>query len=178
MEKREAKKKIITYLDDHRMAYELINENGIVFPENRDSIYLSCELPMLFSGKIETIIRLEETSLYAQSYFANPVIKTDEEKLKAALMLSFMNHNLWWDSNDLINHVYGMVEDEGDVYNRLRIRYVLLEHFFQECMNHIFSYSVQQIAEIGQAFLNGISGIYSYKEFQDYLKENVMGKRR
>lgn len=49
---------------------------------------------------------------------------------------------------DLYNHVYILDEDNGDIFNGCHIRYELLEMYFQESMNHILNFSVQQIADV------------------------------
>lgn len=178
MTKQEAKAKIKKYLDDEHIEYRVLNETeGIVPLERIDTIYLSCTIEDVIGHRIETSIRFREDALYCQSHYSQPVADKEEKKLKAAIMCNWMNHNLNWDCNTLFQHAYILDEDEGDVYNGFPIRYDILDDMFGEAMNHILNYSVQQIADVCIPLIFCLSGKYSYQEFKDYLKSNIMRVR-
>ena len=148
-----------------------LNENkAIVAINDINSIYLSAWIPDVISGCIETTLQFQDEGLTVQSYYGKSIVKTEEEALRAAQIIIWMNHNLNWDCNTLYEHTYGFVEEDGDLYNYCRIRYELLDDYFDESMNHILNYSVQQLSFVCYPVVAYISGKISYEEAKIMIK--------
>lgn len=177
MTKTEAKNKFTDYLTAEHIPYRLLNDEGRVIPlEEIDTIYLSCNTEDVIGGCVETSVRFMEEHCYCQSYFCKPVADTEEKAIKAARMCNYMNLLLSWDCNCLFEHNYFCNEEDGDLFNGCLIRYELLDAYFQDAMNHILNYSVQQIVDVCIPVIFHLTGKYSYEDFKDYLKSHIIGK--
>ena len=88
-----------------------------------------------------------EDHCYCQSYYYQPIAETEEKAIKAARMCNYMNFHLQWDYNSFFEHIYIFHEEEANLLNCCLIRYELLDEFFDDAINHILNYSVQQIAD-------------------------------
>lgn len=177
MTKHEIKSKFIDYLKAKHIPYNLYNEMGrVISLEDIDTVYLSCTMQAVIGGRIETSVRFMEEYCYCQSYYCQPVAKTEEKSIKAARICNFMNLHLHWDCNTLFEHNYFFNEEEGDLFNGCLIRYELLDAYFQEAMNHILNFSVQQMADVCIPVIFYLEGKYTYNEFKDYLQTNIIEK--
>lgn len=130
--------------------------------DSLDTIYLCASIPEVIGGHIETCIRFREAHLYCQSYYCQPVVHNEEEAIRAARLINYLNRHLKYDCDKLYNHVYILDEDNGDIFNGCHIRYELLEMYFQESMNHILNFSVQQIADVCVPLIFYICGEWVY----------------
>lgn len=176
MTKHETKSQFIDYLKAEHIPYNLLNEGRRVIPlEDIDTVYLSCNIPAVIGGRIETSVRFMEEYCYCQSYYCQPIAKTEEKSIKAARICNYMNLHLHWDCNTLFEHNYFFNEEDGDLFNGCLIRYELLDAYFQEAMDHILNFSVQQIADVCIPVIFYLAGKYTYKEFKDYLQTNIIG---
>lgn len=177
MTKHETKSQFIDYLKAEQIPYNLLNEGRRVIPlEDIDTVYLSCNISAVIGGRIETSVRFMEEYCYCQSYYCQPIAKTEEKSIKAARICNYMNLHLHWDCNTLFEHNYFFNEEDGDLFNGCLIRYELLDAYFQEAMDHILNFSVQQIADVCIPVFFYLAGKYTYKEFKDYLRTNIIGK--
>lgn len=177
MTKNEAKKRFIEYLTTEHISYNMLNETGKVAPlEDIDTIYLSCNIEDVIGGRIETSVRFMEEHCYCQSYFCQPVAVTEEKTIKAARMVNYMNLHLVWDCNTMFEHNYFYNEEDGDIFNGCLIRYGLLDTYFYEAMDHILNFSVQQIADVCIPVIFYLEGKFTYEDFKDYLRTNIIGK--
>ncbi|HCQ6314240.1 TPA: hypothetical protein OL501_002093 [Clostridioides difficile] len=84
-----------------------------------------------------------------------------------------MNLHLPWNCNTLFEHSYILDEDNGDVFNGFLLRYELVDKFFDEAMNHILNYGVQQIADVCIPLITYTAGKISFEEFKKLLKNDV-----
>lgn len=96
--------------------------------------------------------------MYCQSYYCKPVVHNEEEAIRAARIVNYLNMHLAYDCNSLYEHSFIFDEDEGDIFNGCLIRYELLKEHFYESMNHILNFSVQQIADVCKAVVLYIHG--------------------
>ncbi len=177
MTKNEAKKRFIEYLKTEQISYKLLNETGKLAPlEDVDTIYLSCIIVDVIGGRIETSVKFMEAHCYCQSYYCQPVTDTEEKAIKAARMVNYMNLHLAWDCNTLFEHNYFYNEEDGDIFNGCLIRYELLDTYFYEAMDHILNFSVQQIADVCIPVIFYLEGKFTYEDFKDYLRTNIIGK--
>ncbi len=177
MTKQEAKSKIIKYFDNENIEYRMLNDTGgIQSLERLDTIYLSCAMECVIGRRVETSIRFREDHLYCQSYYCQPVADTEEKAIKASRMVNYLNLHLNWDCNCLFEHNYFFNEEDGDLFNGCLIRYELLEAYFQETMDHILNFSVQQIADVCIPVIFHLVGEYTYEDFKDYLRTHIIGK--
>ncbi len=176
MTRTKQKKRFIEYLMTEHISYNMLNETGEVAPlEDIDTIYLSCNVEDVIGGRIETSVRFMKEYCYCQSYYCQPIAKTEEKSIKAARICNYMNLHLHWDCNTLFEHNYFFNEEDGDLFNGCLIRYELLDAYFQEAMDHILNFSVQQIADVCIPVIFYLAGKYTYKEFKDYLQTNIIG---
>lgn len=133
MTKHETKSQFIDYLKAEHIPYNLLNEGRRVIPlEDIDTVYLSCNIPAVIVGRIETSVRFMEEYCYCQSYYCKPIAKTEEKSIKAARICNYMNLHLHWDCNTLFEHNYFFNEEDGDLFNGCLIRYELLDAYVQE----------------------------------------------
>ena len=177
MTKTEAMKAFTDYLEAEHIEYKLLNERGkIALLEDIDTIYLSCNIKDVIGGRIETSVRFMEDHCYCQSYYCQPVAMTEEKAVKASRMCNYMNLSLPWDCNCLFEHNYFFNEEDGDLFNGFLIRYELMDVYFQDAMDHILNFSVQQIADVCIPLIFHLEGKYSYEDFKDYLKTHIIGK--
>ncbi|MGN0734200.1 MAG: hypothetical protein ACI4LP_00120 [Anaerovoracaceae bacterium] len=177
MTKAEAKKGFTNYLNAEHINYTVLNETGqIASLDELDTIYLSCNIEDVIGGRIETSVRFMEEYCYCQSYYCQPVAKTEEKAIKAARMCNYMNLHLHWDCNSLFEHNYFLNEEDGDIFNGFLIRYELLDEYFQEALDHILNFSVQQIADVCIPIIFHLEGKYSYEDFKEYLRFQISGK--
>lgn len=159
MNKVNAKKKVIEYLKINRIKYQTVLSEGC------EEIYLSVnDMPTVIGKTIETTISFEDEGLACKSFYCQPVVKTEEEINRAARFIAYINHNLNWDCNDLFEHTYGMIEEDGDIYNYCYCRYELVEEFFEDTMSHILNFSVQQLADVCIPLIGYICGKSSWFE--------------
>ncbi len=157
MTKQTAKKKVLDYLKSYNIPYRFLNEGTkIQAMEDLDTVYLCAEVGnTVIDGYIETSIRFhsEENGhgyLVVNSYYCKPIVHTEEEAMRAARFINYLNYNLYYDCDWFCRHYFAVNERDGDIYNTCWLRYELLEDAasFEEAMNHILNYSVQQIAEV------------------------------
>ena len=95
MEKLQAKKKIIDYFNKNAIKYEYLNEeNKPMTIDALDTVYLSACVTEVIGGHIETSIRFRDDHLYCQSYYCQPVVHNEEEAIKAARIVNYLNMNL------------------------------------------------------------------------------------
>lgn len=102
--------------------------------------------------------------------------KTEEKAIKAARICNYMNLNLSWDCNSLFEHNYFCNKEDGDIFNGCLIRYELMDTYFQDAMDHILNYSVQQIADVCIPVIFYLVGKFSYEECKEYLESHIIGK--
>ena len=163
MNKLKAKKKIIDYFKTNSIEYRFLYEDSKpMMLDSSDTVYLCVCIPDVIGGHIETSIRFRDEHLYCQSYYCQPVVHNEEEAIRAARIVNYLNMNLEYDCNSLYNHSFVFDEDEGDIFNGCLIRYELLEEYFHESMNHILNFSVQQIADVCIAVILYIHGELDY----------------
>ena len=161
--KQQAKKKIIDYFKKNSIEYKsLYEENKPIMLNSSDTLYLSTHIPEVIGGHIETSIRFRDEHLYCQSYYCQPVVHNEEEAIRAARIVNYLNMHLAYDCNSLYDHSFIFDEDEGDIFNGCLIRYELLEEHFYESMNHMLNFSVQQIADVCKAVVLYIHGDLDY----------------
>lgn len=159
MNSAEARKEIEEYLREHFIEYQIILCNGSW------ELYICVEgMPNVIGGAIETSLVFDAKGLLCKSYYCQPIVKTEGEIDRAARIITYLNHNLNWDCNDLYEHTYGMIEQDGDIYNYCYCRYELVEKYFFETMNHILNYSVQQLADVCLPLIGYICGKFSHFE--------------
>lgn len=178
MTKSEAKRRFAEYLTAGNINYRLFNEEaGKVVPsEEIDTIYLSCNIEDVIGGRIETSVRFMEDHCHCQSYYCQPIAMTEEKAVKAARMCSYMNLHLLWDCNCLFEHNYYFNEEDGDLFNGCLIRYELMDVYFQDAIDHILNFSVQQIAVVCIPVIFHLEGKFSYEDFKEYLRSHIIGK--
>ena len=163
MDKLEAKKRIINYLKKDSIEYQFLNEDSKPMLDSSDTVYLCVRMPEVIGRHIETTIRFKDEYLYCQSYYCQPITHSEEEAIRAARIVNYLNMHLSYDCDSLYDHVFIFDEDEGDIFNGCLIRYELLEEFFPETMNHILNYSVQQLADVCKAIVCYVSGKIDYR---------------
>ena len=123
--------KIFDYFKKNSIEYKFINEElKLIDVDSLDTIYLCASVPDVIGGHIETCIRFREEHLYCQSYYCQPVVHNEEEAIRAARVINYLNKHLKYDCDTLYNHVYVLDEEEGDIFNGCLIRYELLEMYF------------------------------------------------
>ena len=163
MYKPEAKKKVLDYLSNNMIDYTVLNEEKKpVICGTSDTVYLCAQVPEVIGKHIETSIRFRNEHLYCQSYYCQPVVHNEEEAIKAARIVNYINLHLNYDCNSLYEHTFILDEDEGDIFNGCLIRYELLEKYFSESMDHILNFSVRQLADVCKAMIFYIYGEFSY----------------
>lgn len=177
MTKSEAKRRFVEYLTAGHINYSLFNEAGKVVPsEEIDTIYLSCNIEDVIGGRIETSVRFMDDHCYCQSYYCQPIAMTEGKAVKAARICNYMNFNLLWDCNGLFDHNYYFNEEDGYLFNGCLIRYELMDVYFQDAMNHIMNFSVQQIADVCIPVVFYLEDKLSYEGFKEYLRSHIIGK--
>ena len=175
MTKTEAKKRFIDYLTAEHIPYTLLNEAGKITPlKDVDKIYLSCNIEDVIGGRIETTVIFMKEQCYCKSYFCQSVAETEERAVKAARMCNYMNMHLPWDCNTLFEHNYFFDEEYGDIFNGCLIRYELMDAYFQDTMDHILNFSVQQIADVCIPIIFHLERRFSYDDFKDYLQSHII----
>lgn len=163
MNKHEAKKKILDYFKEHSIEFMILNEdNKPRRLDDSDTLYLSTGNTEVIGGYIETTIRFKEEHLYCMSYYCKPLVYDEEEAIRAARIVNYLNNHLSYDCDTLYDHTFIFDEDKGDVYNGCLIRYELLEEYFYDSMDHILNFGVQQIADVSFAVLCYIQGELDY----------------
>ena len=173
-----AKEQIIRYFKKNRIEYKLLNEEQKpVKLDISDTIYLCACIPEVIGGHIETSIRFKEEHLYCQSYYCQEVVHNEEEAIRAARIVNYLNMHLEYDCDTLFDHSFILDEDQGDIFNGCLIRYELLEKYFVESMNHILNFSVQQINDVCTAVLFYVYGKINYYHATKILVDHeLMGK--
>ncbi|MGN0485066.1 MAG: hypothetical protein ACI4HI_16095 [Lachnospiraceae bacterium] len=176
--KQEAKKKILDYFKKENIPYRYLNEKkGLVSIDDSDTVYLCVEIPDVIGGCIETTLRFWEEHLYCQSYYCQPVVQSEEEKMRAAKMINYLNFHLNYDCDSLYKHIFALDEDKGDIMNGCLIRYELLEEHFEETMNHILNFSVQQLVDVCIPLIGYIAGELNYSVATKVgIDHEIMGK--
>lgn len=163
MNKLQAKKRITDYFKKHSIEYRYLHEEyKPMLADATDTIYLCADIPEVIGGHIETCIRFREDHLYCQSYYCQQVVHNEEEAIRAARIVNYLNMYLNYDCNSLYDHTFIFDEDEGDVFNGCLIRYEILEQYFDETIDHILNFSVQQIADVCKAVIFYIHGDLNY----------------
>lgn len=163
MNKLQAKKRIIDYFKTNLIKYRFLYEDSKpMMLDSSDTVYMCACIPDVIGGYIETSIRFRDEHLYCQSYYCQPVVHNEEEAIRAARIVNYLNRHLSYDCNSLYDHSFVFDEDEGDIFNGCLIRYELLEEYFHESMNHILNFSVQQIADVCKAVISYVHGELDY----------------
>lgn len=178
MNKLEAKKRILEYFKKNAIDFKYLNETDLpISLEFSDTIYLCAEVPDVLGNHIETCLRFKEEHLYCQSYYCQPVVDNEEQAIRAARIVNYLNMHLSYDCDSLYEHSFIFDEDRGDIFNGCLIRYELMEMYFYETINHILNYGVQQISDVCRAILFYVHGKWDYfqatKKAIDY---ELMGK--
>lgn len=178
MTKEEVKRRIFDYFKTNGIAYRFLNEEKKpIMLETSDTVYLCVNIPEVIGGHIETCIRFREEYLYAQSYYCQPVTHNEEENIRAARIINYLNMNLNYDCNSLYDHIFILDEAEGDIFNGLLIRYELINECFYESMDHILNFSVQQLVDVCVPVIRYIAGETSYFQATKVgIDYNLMGK--
>lgn len=178
MNKLHAKKKVIDYFTNNSIEYRMINEEEK--PMNLvdlDTLYLCACFPKVIGGHIETSIRFKKEHLYCQSYYCQPVVHNEEQSIRAARIVNYLNNNLEYDCDTLYDHSFVFDEENGDIFNGCLIRYELLDEYFYESMDHMLNFGVQQIADVCTAVLLYIYGELDYITATKILIDHdLMGK--
>lgn len=165
MTKKEAKKKILGYFKENSIPYRFLNEESkLIILDFSDTVYLNVEIPEVIGGYIETCLRFLGEGLFAQSYYCQPVIHSEEIEVKAARIIAYLNQHLNYTCNSLYPHIFGLDDEGGDILNRCYIRYELLERYFYESMNHILNFSVQQLVDVCLPVMSYLAGKSTYFE--------------
>lgn len=163
MTKKEAKRKIFDYFKMKGISYRFLNEEKKpIMLETSDTVYLYVDIPEVIGGHVETCIRFREEHLYVQSYYCQPVTHNEDENIRAARIINYLNKNLQYDCNLLYEHTFILDEVEGDIFNGSLIRYELLNKYFYESMDHILNFSVQQLVDVCIPVIGYIAGKISY----------------
>jgi hypothetical protein len=178
MNKRQAKKEIIDYFKNNSIEYRFLNEeNTPMRLDTSDTVYLCADIPDVIGGHIETCIRFRDEHLYCQSYYCQPIVHNEEQAIRAARIVNYLNGYLDYDCNTLYEHSFVFDEDNGDIFNGCLIRYELLDEYFYETMNHILNFSVQQIADVCKAVVFYIHGKLDYFQATKVaIDHDLMGK--
>ena len=172
--KKVIKRRILEYLDNEHINYRLLNETDkLVGINDVDTLYLTCAIHDVIGGSIETTVRFLDDHCYCQSYYCQPVTSSEEENIRMARACNYMDLHLPWNCNTLFEHSYILDEDNGDVFNGFLLRYELVDKFFDEAMNHILNYGVQQIADVCIPLITYTAGKISFEEFKKLLKNDV-----
>ena len=176
MTKSEASQKVRKYFSNNSISYKFLNEEDKpVLLDSLDTVYLCAEIPEVIGRYIETSIRFREESLYCQTYYCQPVVHNEEDTMKAAKMVNYLNMN--YSSHWLCEHTFVLDEDTGDIFNACMIRYELLEKYFYESMDYILNYLVQQLVDVCVPIIFYIIGKYSYFEATKVeIDHKLMGK--
>ena len=180
MPKNKVKKKIFEYFKNNSIQFRFLNEESrpILF-DSSDTVYLCAEVPDVIGEHIETCLRFKENHLYCQSYYCQPVVSNEEQAIRAARMVNYLNMNLNYDCNSLYEHSFILDENHGDIFNGSLIRYELLEEYFYETMDHILNLGVQQLVDVSPFLIGYILGVFPY----DYatkvgIDHKIIGKPR
>ena len=113
MNKSQAKKKVFDYFKKNAIEYKFVNEElKLIDVDSLDTIYLCASIPEVIGGHIETCIRFREENLYCQSYYCQPVVHNEEEAIRAARLINYLNRHLKYDCDKLYNHAYILDEDK------------------------------------------------------------------
>ena len=116
MNKSQAKKKVFDYFKKNAIEYKFVNEElKLIDVDSLDTIYLCASIPEVIGGHIETCIRFREEHLYCQSYYCQPVVHNEEEAIRAARLINYLNRHLKYECDILYSHVYILDEDNGDI---------------------------------------------------------------
>ena len=95
MNKLQAKKKVFDYFKKNAIEYKFVNEElKLIDVDSLDTIYLCASIPEVIGGHIETCIRFREEHLYCQSYYCQPVVHNEEESVRAARLINYLNSHL------------------------------------------------------------------------------------
>lgn len=116
----QTKKRIIDYLKKNSIEFRFLNEEyKPVLLEASDTIYLSVHIPEVIGGHIETSIRFREDYVYCQSYYCQQVVHNEEQAIRAARIVNYLNMHLSYDCDSLYEHSFVFDEDEGDIFYSL-----------------------------------------------------------
>jgi len=178
MNKLQAKKRIIDYFKSNSIEYRFLREDSKpMVLDSSDTVYMCVCIPDVIGGHIETSIRFRDEHLYCQSYYCQPVVHNEEEAIRAARIVNYLNMHLAYDCDSLYDHSFVFDEDEGDIFNGCLIRYELLEQYFNESMYHVLNYSVQQIADVCKAVIFFVHGEMDYYNATKVaIDHELMGK--
>lgn len=178
--KEKAKAKIIEYFKNNIIEYRFLNEEERPLKiDSSDTLYLCTRLPdIVIGGKIETTIRFKKEHLYCQSYYCQPIVYTEEEAIRGARIVNYLNMHLEYDCDTLFDHSFILDEENGDIFNGCLIRYELLDEFFSEAMNHILNYSVKQISDVCKAIVFYIHGDLDYFQATKILIDHELMEKK
>ena len=178
MTKHEVKKLVFEYLRQHAIPYKFLYEvNKPISFDSSDTIYLCVDIPNVIGKHIETCVRFRDEYLYCQSYYCCPVVEGEEQAIRAARIVNYLNMNLGYDCNSLYDHVFVFDEENGDIFNGCLLRYSLVRENFQESMDHILNFSVQQLVDVCPYVLGYIIGEFTYFQATKIgIDHKLMGK--
>ena len=158
MNKLQAKKKVFDYFKKNAIEYKFVNEElKLIDVDSLDTIYLCASIPEVIGGHIETCIRFREEHLYCQSYYCQPVVHNEEEAVRAARLINYLNSHLKYECDILYNHVYILDEDNGDMVftENLGTAKTTVARLFAEIMKDEKILSTGVLVEAGRADLVG-----------------------
>ena len=165
LSKNEAKRMVSDYFDGNYIDYKYFDDRDEKITwVPVDTIYLYVEVEDVIGRHIETKLYFNDEYVFCQSYYCQQITKNEVENIKAARILNYLNANLSYDCDAFCKHTFILDEEMGDIYNGCWIRYELFETDFQEVMNHILNYSVQQLAEVCGYIIFYITGRIGYIE--------------
>ena len=170
MRRPEARKQIISYLDRNGIRYKLVYEDHkIIRLDAADEIYICTCKEEVIGRHIETTIRFKEEGMYLRSFYCQRVVHNEEEAVRAARILNYINMEHNYDCFRLYEHTFHLDEQEGDIFIGANIRYELLQKYPEETMAHILNYSVQIISELCAPILLYVYGKLEYERARDLI---------
>lgn len=176
MTKHEAKRKILEYFKQHSIPYRFLHEvNKPILYESSDTIYLSVRVPNVIGKYVETSIRFRKEHLYCQTYYCCPVASGEEQSIRAARIVNYLNMNLEFNCHYDLTFIFD--EENGDVFNGSMLRYSLIEENFQASMDHILNLSVQLLVDVCPYVLGFIIGEFTYYQATKLgIDQKLIGK--
>ena len=108
--------------------------------DSSDTMYLCTCIPEVIGGHIETSIRFRDDHLYCQSYYCQQVVHNEEEAIRAARIVNYLNMHLTYDCNSLYEHSFVLDEDERNIFNIKKepeTRNILYFRFFFCVLKHV-----------------------------------------
>lgn len=176
MNKLQAKKKILEYLKSNSIEYRFLNEEKKpITLDSSDTIYFCAEIPDVIGKHIETTIRFKDEHLYCQSYYCQPVVHNQEEAIRAARIVNYMNMHKEVEHIIKYNDKHGIkigIQEKGkDAYGEVGYTHTikrLFEIINADPKNKALLREVNRAEEELIAFLYDDPGTLSEKEIFEY----------